>query len=143
MLARAVRAVGSQSAYGRLVGRSQTWVWQSLREGKPVQAEHVLAVEAATGISRHELRPNIYPRDDVATAPDHVQEPEPTPLPFLHRPRGTDQTAPRPLAAPAIPKVVSPASHRPSSRDCSTTSTESAAASGPSGTDDRACVAVR
>jgi hypothetical protein len=28
---------------------------------KSLPAEHVLAVEAATGISRHELRPDIYP----------------------------------------------------------------------------------
>lgn len=64
-LARAVRTVGSQSAYGRLVGRSQTWVYENLRDGKPVQAEHVLTVERETGISRHDLRPDLYPRDSV------------------------------------------------------------------------------
>lgn len=29
-----------------------------------VPAERVLAIEAATGVSRHELRPDIYPVDD-------------------------------------------------------------------------------
>lgn len=67
-LALAVREVGSQSAYGRLVGRSQTWVWEALNAGKPVQAEHVLTVEAATGISRHTLRPDIYPPEAPGAA---------------------------------------------------------------------------
>jgi DNA-binding transcriptional regulator YdaS (Cro superfamily) len=30
-----------------------------------VPAERVLAVEAATGISRHDLRPDLYPRESV------------------------------------------------------------------------------
>jgi len=29
-----------------------------------VPAERVLAIEAATGVSRHELRPDIYPVED-------------------------------------------------------------------------------
>lgn len=32
-------------------------------ERKRVPAERVLEVERATGISRHDLRPDIYPRD--------------------------------------------------------------------------------
>lgn len=63
VLARAVRSVGSQSAYARLVGRSQTWVFQCLRDRKPVKAEHVEIVERETGISRHDLRPDLYPRE--------------------------------------------------------------------------------
>lgn len=51
---------------GRLVGVSQAAVWQWLKDEKPLPAEHVLAVEAATGVSRHNLRPDIYPRDSVA-----------------------------------------------------------------------------
>lgn len=31
-----------------------------------IPAERVLAVEAATGISRHELRPDIYPKQRAA-----------------------------------------------------------------------------
>lgn len=37
-----------------------------LAEGRPLAPEHVLTVEAATGVSRHDLRPDIYPRDPVA-----------------------------------------------------------------------------
>jgi DNA-binding transcriptional regulator YdaS (Cro superfamily) len=42
---------------------SATAVWKWLNSSKRLPAEHVLAVEAATGISRHLLRPDIYPAD--------------------------------------------------------------------------------
>ena len=64
-LAEAVRTVGSQSAFGRLIGKSQASVYEWLANGKPLPAEHVLAVESATGVSRHDLRPDIYPREDT------------------------------------------------------------------------------
>lgn len=56
----AIKAIGSQSATGRLLGVSQAAVWRWLDKELPLPAEHVLAVEAATGISRHALRPDIY-----------------------------------------------------------------------------------
>lgn len=65
-LARAVRAAGSQSAFGRLLPRSQSTVFDWLHKNKPLPAEYVLKVERATGISRHELRPDIYPREHDA-----------------------------------------------------------------------------
>ncbi len=65
-LAEAVRKVGSQSAFARLIRKDQSTVWEWLDKNKPLPAEHVLAVEAATGVSRHDLRPDIYPRDSVA-----------------------------------------------------------------------------
>lgn len=58
----AVDRSGSQSEFGRLCGVSQTAVWKWLQSSKRLPAEHVLAVEAATGVSRHDLRPDIYPR---------------------------------------------------------------------------------
>ena len=67
-LARAVRAAGSQSAFARLLGTKQSTVWSWLDQAKPLPAEHVLTVERKTGVSRHDLRPDIYP-------------PEPTPAP--------------------------------------------------------------
>lgn len=67
-LAHAVRKVGSQSAFGRLVGKSQTSVHELLRDGKPLWAESVLIVERETGISRHDLRPDIYPREESPSA---------------------------------------------------------------------------
>jgi DNA-binding transcriptional regulator YdaS (Cro superfamily) len=33
-----------------------------------IPAERVLAIEQATGISRHELRPDLYPASDEAAA---------------------------------------------------------------------------
>lgn len=62
----AVREAGSQSAFGRLLGKRQSVIFGWLREGRPLPAEHVLAVEQATGISRHDLRPDIYPREDAS-----------------------------------------------------------------------------
>lgn len=61
-----VEIVGSQSAFARLCGVSQTAVWKWLQSGKRLPAEHVLAVEAETGVSRHLLRPDIYPPAEVA-----------------------------------------------------------------------------
>lgn len=44
-------------------GVSQTAVWKWLQSSKRLPAEYVLRVEAATGVSRHSLRPDIYPVD--------------------------------------------------------------------------------
>lgn len=52
--------VGSQSALARLVGKTQGTVHQRLREAKAIWPESVLTIEAATGMSRYEQRPDIY-----------------------------------------------------------------------------------
>ena len=59
-LAESVRKVGSQSAFARLVGKSQSSVYALLHDRKPLWPEVVLAVEAATGVSKHRLRPDVY-----------------------------------------------------------------------------------
>lgn len=61
-----VEIVGSQSAYARICGVSQTAVWKWLQSGKRLPAEHVLIVEARSGVSRHLLRPDIYPTADAS-----------------------------------------------------------------------------
>jgi DNA-binding transcriptional regulator YdaS (Cro superfamily) len=66
----AVKAVGSQSAMGRLLGVSQAAVWRWIRGSKAVPPEHVLTIEAATGISKHKLRPDIYPVEQVVAPTD-------------------------------------------------------------------------
>ncbi|WP_242148887.1 transcriptional regulator [Sphingomonas sp. BAUL-RG-20F-R05-02] len=66
-LALAVRKAGSQSAFGRLLGKSQSTVREWLKRELP--PEFVLKVEAQTGVSRHDLRPDIYPREGVSPAP--------------------------------------------------------------------------
>lgn len=68
-LAEAVRKVGSQSAFARLVGKSQASVFTRLRDGKPLWAESVLTVEAATGVTKEQLRPDIYRPEDATNQP--------------------------------------------------------------------------
>jgi DNA-binding transcriptional regulator YdaS (Cro superfamily) len=56
----------NQSRFAEAIGTSQQLVSYWVRNAKPLPAEHVLRAEEATGISRHELRPDIYPREDAA-----------------------------------------------------------------------------
>lgn len=59
----AIARAGSQAAMGRLLSVSQPTVWKWLQSTKRLPAEHCLTVEAATGVSKHLLRPDIYPAD--------------------------------------------------------------------------------
>ncbi|WP_183982788.1 YdaS family helix-turn-helix protein [Sphingomonas jinjuensis] len=65
MIALAVRKAGSQSKFGRLVGTPQSTVREWLPKGR-VGDRSVLKVEAATGVSRHDLRPDLYPHESAA-----------------------------------------------------------------------------
>jgi DNA-binding transcriptional regulator YdaS (Cro superfamily) len=64
-LQRAVRIAGGQSALARACGKGckQQHVWNWIHRDHKVPAEFVLAIERATGgrVSRHQLRPDIYP----------------------------------------------------------------------------------
>lgn len=66
-LERAVELAGGQTALATSIGVKQTHVWNWLNRDKRVPAERVIAVEQATNgrVSRHELRPDIYP-DEAA-----------------------------------------------------------------------------
>lgn len=66
-LVEAIRIAGSQAAMATICGVSQPSVWRWVHSSKALPAEHVLKVEAATGVSRHELRPDLYPREGVTT----------------------------------------------------------------------------
>lgn len=59
----AASILGGQSALARLCRRSQPTVWKWLHTARQLPAEHVLAVEAATGVPRYLLRPDLYPVD--------------------------------------------------------------------------------
>ncbi|MBA4766091.1 MAG: helix-turn-helix domain-containing protein [Porphyrobacter sp.] len=59
----AVENAGSQAEIARIAGVSTTAVWKWVQSSKRVPAEFVLKIEAATGVSRHDLRPDIYPRE--------------------------------------------------------------------------------
>ena len=62
-LSRAVEILGSQSALARACGKAQGHVWWWLNRSKRVPAEQVLVIERATKgrVTRHELRPDLYP----------------------------------------------------------------------------------
>lgn len=59
---RAVEAAGSQLALAKLCGVSYQAVQKWMR-ARNVPAERVLQIERLTGVSRHDLRPDIYPRE--------------------------------------------------------------------------------
>lgn len=73
-LAKAIRAVGSQTAFANLLGKRQSVVSGWLLRGTRLPAEYVLTIEAATGISRHDLRPDIYPLEMPASQPSPIPE---------------------------------------------------------------------
>lgn len=58
-LDRAINAAGSQVAIAALCDVTPQAVNQWVKKGK-APPEHVLTIEAATGVSRHELRPDIF-----------------------------------------------------------------------------------
>lgn len=60
---RAIDILGGPAAVGRLFGVS---AWAASKWRHRVPAERVIALEKATGVSRHELRPDIYPLDEHA-----------------------------------------------------------------------------
>ncbi|MFC0683567.1 YdaS family helix-turn-helix protein [Novosphingobium clariflavum] len=62
-LLQTVKIAGSQSALARICSVGQPAVWKWLQSSKRLPAEYVLRVETATGVSRHHLRPDIYPLD--------------------------------------------------------------------------------
>lgn len=64
----AVAQIGTQQAMAKRLGVAQPSIWRWIRSKRGVPGEHVLAVEQATGISRHDLRPDLYPRE-VAPPP--------------------------------------------------------------------------
>lgn len=73
-LALAVRAAGGQSAFARLIGRSQPYVHGLLRDGKQLPAEETVLVDAADiGFTKAVLRPDLFGAD-CAT---HVDTPAP------------------------------------------------------------------
>lgn len=65
----AAQAFGSQQAMADHLGVTQPTVWRWLKQSKQLPAEYVLRVEAATGVSRHHLRPDIYPVEVHALPP--------------------------------------------------------------------------
>ncbi|WP_372382155.1 YdaS family helix-turn-helix protein [Xanthomonas sp. NCPPB 1068] len=78
-LERAVAAAGGQSALARTLSTAervvrQGHVWAWINRPLPVPAEFCRPIEAATGVSRHDLRPDVFgpppasPAGEVADA---------------------------------------------------------------------------
>jgi DNA-binding transcriptional regulator YdaS (Cro superfamily) len=59
---------GNQSRLAAAIGTSQQNISNWLNGGKSLPAEFVLPTERATGISRHELRPDLYPIEEQSSA---------------------------------------------------------------------------
>lgn len=62
---RAVKAADSQSALARALNVTPQAVQKWCASGR-VPAERVLEIEKFSGVSRHELRPDLYPTENVA-----------------------------------------------------------------------------
>ncbi|WP_083515856.1 transcriptional regulator [Pseudomonas sp. ICMP 10191] len=65
---RAITAAGSGVALAKIVGVSPMAVSHWKVRGIP--AHQVISIESATGVSRHELRPDIYP--DASPISDEI-----------------------------------------------------------------------
>jgi len=75
-IAAAVEKTGAgQAGLARLLGVSPQAVNQWVNGNRPVPSRHVLAIEKATGVSRHELRPDVFGPGAVVEAP---AQPQPT-----------------------------------------------------------------
>lgn len=57
----------NQSAFAKAIGTSQQRVSYVFARGNVLPADLVIRCERATGISRHELRPDLYPVDFAPT----------------------------------------------------------------------------
>lgn len=69
-LAKAIEIAGGQSALAVAIGTKQQNVWWWLNRKRAVPAEFVLPIERATSgrVSRHELRPDLYPSEPEVAA---------------------------------------------------------------------------
>jgi DNA-binding transcriptional regulator YdaS (Cro superfamily) len=65
-LRQAIQIAGSQQLLAEKVGVTQTAVSNWVNRAKRCPAERVLQIERVTGVSRHELRPDIYPQEGAA-----------------------------------------------------------------------------
>jgi DNA-binding transcriptional regulator YdaS (Cro superfamily) len=59
-LRKAVAIAGGQALLARGIGTKQQNVWKWLQKGGKVPAEFAAPIERVTGITKHELRPDIF-----------------------------------------------------------------------------------
>lgn len=61
-LKQAIDVAGGQTSLATAIGKTQGHISKWLERGY-IPPECVLSIERATGVSRHDLRPDLYPRD--------------------------------------------------------------------------------
>jgi len=59
-ITRAVEKIGTQAEFAKATGFAPAFVWQWVNNKRPVPAKHCIAIELATGITRYELRPDVF-----------------------------------------------------------------------------------
>lgn len=64
-LTQAIENAGGQTALARAIGKTQGHISKWLQRGR-VPPECVIPIERATGVSRHDLRPDLYPIEATA-----------------------------------------------------------------------------
>lgn len=71
----AVQRAGGQTALAKLIGVKQQNVWDWLNTGKrQASPKYAIAIEEATGVSKHDLRPDIF-GPNPHSAPSHRPAP--------------------------------------------------------------------
>ena len=69
-LENAIQLAGGQTQLARRLGGSvkQAYIWNWLNRDKRVPGEYVIPIEKAVDgkVTRHELRPDLYPKDGEA-----------------------------------------------------------------------------
>ncbi|KTF68659.1 transcriptional regulator [Sphingomonas sp. HT-1] len=63
-----LQADNNQSKFAAAIGTSQQLVSYWLKNRRPLPAEYVLPAERAGFGSRHDLRPDLYPREEAQAA---------------------------------------------------------------------------
>lgn len=61
----AVKAAGGQAPFARGVGCTAGNINQLMKKGSPLPDKYVLTAERLYGVSKHLLRPDLYPREVV------------------------------------------------------------------------------
>jgi len=64
-LKKAIEIAGAQTHLAKAIGCNQQNISLWLKTGK-ISPSKVIAIEKVTGVSRHTLRPDIYPPEDKA-----------------------------------------------------------------------------
>ncbi|WP_082847524.1 MULTISPECIES: YdaS family helix-turn-helix protein [unclassified Erythrobacter] len=67
---------GGHSALARICECTPGNIHQLVAKGSVLPGRHVLRVEAATGVPRYELRPDLYPHEGVPAALTAIQSAE-------------------------------------------------------------------